>query len=186
WAAVPPPFDVTGLSPLFFSSTPGTPPPPAAPFAVASAPIMPWAATGDPAYARLGARPGFRARSTLRSTGLAILQPHPKQLDVAGVTAEGVVFWAALAWHESHLETRATASATTSGGYAAAAFGRPNLLAAVSETRIDWYRGGAGRLTPWRTTRLDMPGVVACHPRLRTQELMVVQAHGEVVCLPVP
>jgi hypothetical protein len=180
------PFVFAGLSAILLLPVPGNQPPAAVPFAVAFDAIMPCTADGDPAYARLGARPGFRARSTLQSTGLAILQPHPKLLDIAGVTAEGVVFWAALAWKESCLETRSTASATTPGGYVAAAFGRPNLLAAVSETRIDWYRGGAGRLTPWRTTRIDLPGVVACHPNLRSQDLMVVLGHGEVVCLPVP
>jgi hypothetical protein len=122
----------------------------------------------------------------LQSATLALAQPHPRLVDVAGITSEGVVFWAALAWTHGNLETRTTASATTPGGYATAAFARDSLLAAVADSRIDWCRLSSGRLTVWRTTRINLPGVVACHAYWRTQELMVVLADGQVVCLSVP
>jgi hypothetical protein len=179
------PFDITGLSAVLLLPVPDTCPPSAAPFAVAFDAIMPCTSDGDPAYARLGARPGFRAGSTLQGAALVIHQPHPKHLDLAGVTAEGVVFWAALVWNNGRLETRTTASSTTPGGYFAASFARPNLLAAACESGVHWYRAGAGRLTLWRTTRIDLPGVVACHANQHAQIVMAVLADGQVVSLPV-
>jgi tetratricopeptide (TPR) repeat protein len=183
------PFDPAGLRAILLLTVPGQYPPVALPFAVAFDAIIPCKSADETwarPYARLGARPGFRAGSTLQSASLALLQPEPNLLHVAGVTAEGAVFWAVLAWKDGCLETLATASATTSGGYFAAAFARPGLLAAVAESHIDWYRIGAGRLTVVSTTRIDLPNVVACYPCARTQELMIVLADGEAVSLRAP
>jgi hypothetical protein len=113
------------------------------------------------------------------------LQPEPNLLHVAGVTAEGAVFWAVLAWKDGCLETRMTSSATTPGGYFAAAFARLGL-AAVAESHIDWYHIATGRLTLASTTRIDLPNIVACYLCYRTQELMIVVADGQVVSLPAP
>src|SRR5262249_54979564 len=65
------PFDIGGLSALLLLPVPDSIPPKAVPFAVAFDAIMPCNSVSDPSCARLGARPGFRARSSLRSTSLA-------------------------------------------------------------------------------------------------------------------
>jgi hypothetical protein len=187
------PLDSAGLRAVLLLPVPGSYPPAALPFAVAFdaliackvAEVADTSATGHAAYARLGARPGVRPESTLHSASLALLQSEPNLLHVAGVTAEGVLFWAVLAWNDGRLETRTTASATTPGGYFAAAFAGVGLTA-VAESRIDRYRLATGRLTLASTTRIDLPNVVACYPCPQTQELMIVLADGQVVSLRVP
>jgi hypothetical protein len=187
------PFDISGLRAVLLLPVPGDHPPAALPFAVAFDAIIPCkvaeaadaTATGHPAYACLGARPGVRAGSALQSASLALLQSQRDLLHVAGVTAEGVLFWTVLAWKNGRLETRTTASASTPGGYFAAAFARVGL-AAVAESRIDWYRLATGRLMIASTTRIELPNVVACYPCPPTQELMIVLADGQVVSLRMP
>src|SRR5262249_45174428 len=122
------PFDVAGLSAVLLLPVPDIHPPSATPFAVAFDAIMPCPSVGDSDYARPGGRPGRRAGSSLQGAALAIHQSHPSWLDLAGVTADGVVFWAALVWKDGCLETLRTASANRPGGYSAVAFARPNLL----------------------------------------------------------
>jgi tetratricopeptide (TPR) repeat protein len=180
---VPEPFDHTGLSAILLLPTPGQYPQAALPLAVVFDALIPCTAGGQAEFTRLGARPGFRAGSTIQSTSLALLQPEPSLLHVAGVTAEGTVFWTVLSWEDG---VSATDSVTTAGGYFATAFVRLGLLAAVTESRIDWYRRAADRLTLASTTRIDLPNVVACHACSRTQELMIILADGEVVTLRIP
>jgi hypothetical protein len=175
---------IGGLSAVLFLPVPDKPP---LPTVVVFDAILPCSTSnGETPYARLGARLGFRARSTVQNATLAMMRTGPESLDLAGLTADGVVFWTALGWEQGRLETRATASAPTPGGYTATTFAGANLLAAVADTRIDWYRGVSGRLTLWRSTRLDLPDAVACHLSSRTHELMIVLADGQVVCVPVP
>jgi hypothetical protein len=135
---------------------------------------------------RLSWRPVRRPQSTLESLPLAWLQGEREHLELAGLGAEGTLYWSALRFGDGVLDVVSTNVSVCADGYLAVALVQPGLVAGVARSRIDWLRGGAKNFSLWATTKVELNAAVACFPSHATNELIVVCADGWVERVGVP
>lgn len=131
-------------------------------------------------------RPSLPEKNVLRSIPLSWLQADPEHLELAGLGGYGTLHWAALRNEEGRLDLVATNSAAREGGYLAAALARSRLVAAVTDSHVEWLRCGADKFTLASRIEASVPSAVACFCTRTTGELIVVCADGFVGRLPIP
>ncbi len=132
----------------------------------------------------LGWTPEIPEGSSLRVPPLAWHARSAYEVELAGLSAEGTVYWSLV--RLTHEEVRLVAlSVSSENGYRAAAIVRPGLVAAVGPSRVAWLRAGS-RSFAWSTTQLALPRPVACFPCRPTGELIVVCGNGTVARMMVP
>lgn len=117
------------------------------------------------------------------------LTPAPGALELAGVAADGAVYWTEAKLAGDRLST-ATATATATAGYQAACLIRPGLVAAVTaDNHVHWLRAdGSPTLRRWgppRTLADPNRAVFVAH-RPGTNEVVVVFDDGTAVRVPKP
>jgi tetratricopeptide (TPR) repeat protein len=122
--------------------------------------------------------------STLTAPPLAGFLRSTDELELAGLSEDGITSWLLLAIQKGKMKL-VSGIWSTEGGNQAVAIVRPGYLAAPGPSRVDWLRVEGQR---FRTSRmiLDMPPPVACFPSLPTGELIIVCSHGEIVRVSVP
>jgi hypothetical protein len=113
---------------------------------------------------------------------LAATAADESSLELAGVDAEGRLHYAQFV--EGHLIAHNVASAE--GVFFCGCVVRPGLVAGVTNHRVEWFRCGASKFLPWRTTHVFITSPVACFPSPRTSELIVACGDGFVARVPYP
>lgn len=111
---------------------------------------------------------------------------EPRDLELAGFDSAGVLHWSLVEWPESDdLPLRVTTSAA-GPGYRAAAIIRPGFLAAVRNDQVEWLSRLSAGIHVKARSRVAFSAPVACFPSHPTNELIVVDAEGYLVRVPVP
>jgi hypothetical protein len=131
----------------------------------------------------LGWTPRVPAGSPLRAPPLAWHPRSATELELAGLGADGTVYWSLVQFARNELRPVAMSTSAESG-YRGVAIVRPGVVAAVGPSRVDWLRGG-GRTFAWSSTRVSLSRPIACFLCRPTDELIVVCGNGTVARVPV-
>jgi tetratricopeptide (TPR) repeat protein len=115
----------------------------------------------------------------LRQLMVSELWSDHVRLESAWLVENGTLFWAAFDTSGPRVSPVASGSSGERGGYRAGAVIRPGLVAGISATRLDWYRGRANSLRHVNSAS-GFEGVVAAYPCRRTNELMLIRSDGMV------
>ena len=110
----------------------------------------------------------------------------PRVLELARLDSAGVLHWSLAEWPESDdIPPRASTSAA-GPGYRAAAILRPGFLAGVRQDQVDWLHRLSAGIHLKSHSRITFSSPVACFASHPTNELIVVDAEGYLVRVPVP
>jgi tetratricopeptide (TPR) repeat protein len=134
--------------------------------------------------ARIGWTPTLPPSSTLKSPLFSWVWSSPKEVELAGISAGGAVYWSSLRFHDRGVGVEATNATRDGQSYLAATIVRPGLVAAVTESRIEWYRAGKSQFTKEAVTEIAFPKAVACFAYQRSKELLVVCGDGSIGRVP--
>jgi hypothetical protein len=142
-------------------------------------------------FIRLGWTPSTPQGSSLGSPVLASLQTRVGEVELAGITTEGCLYWSWL-----HLEDDGKYQMRTictrwpqHNGYLAAAIIKSDLVAAVRKDRIEWLRcswpgAGTGEFSKRAETETVFPTPVACYPHYKSHELILISSEGTIGRVP--
>jgi hypothetical protein len=134
--------------------------------------------------ARLGWTPQVPKGSTLSVPPLAGFLRLINELELAGLSEEGITSWSLLAIQKGEMRLVSEIS-SREGGNQAVAIVRPGYLAAAGPAHVDWLRVEGRHFRASRMI-LDMPPPVACFPSQPTGELIIVCNNGGIVRVTVP
>lgn len=143
------------------------------------------------AQIRLGWTPAVPTDSSIRLPSLSVCLIDRFHLELAGLSMAGVFNWRRLFVPPGgpvQIEGSGYRQGYPSGtrGYLAAALVRSQFAAAVSACGVDWLRSDGKQVKVVATTRVDLPGAVACFYSPPTNELLVVCQNGHLARVPVP
>ncbi len=133
----------------------------------------------------LGWTPGLPESNSLHAPPLACLR-YASELELAGVDEDGVVHWSRLVRAGAELSLAGACDRSCEGGYRAAAFVRPGVVAAVTPSRVDWLRAGQNHFLLQGSSPMLVPFAVACFASAATHELLVICRDGTLVRVPLP
>jgi tetratricopeptide (TPR) repeat protein len=142
----------------------------------------------------LGWMPGVPDGAALPTPPLAWYLPHPARVELAGVTAEGALYWTAMERKHPHPnspfdeERKLVAVRDAEGFRAVAMFGPGQVAAVTARNRVCWLRAGPSGFVPRQPqqTVLGPAPVAACFASFPTRELIVLANDGVAVRLPFP
>ncbi len=136
--------------------------------------------------ASLGWGPGKPPGCSLHVAPLSWHLREPHVLELAGIDSTDVLHWSLAEWPEDDDTPPRATTAVAGSGYTAAAFVRAGLLAGVRNDQVDWLRRMSGGIHLKTQSRVALSAPVACFASDPTQELIVVDAEGYLVRVPVP
>jgi tetratricopeptide (TPR) repeat protein len=143
-------------------------------------------------FIRLGWTPSTPQGSSLDSPVLASLQARMGEVELAGITTEGCLYWSWL-----HLEDDGKYQMRTictrwpqHNGYLAAAIVKSDLVVGVRKDRIEWLRcswpgARTGEFSKRAETQIVFPTPVACYPHYKSQELILISSEGTIARVPI-
>jgi tetratricopeptide (TPR) repeat protein len=109
------------------------------------------------------------------------LHASPDEIEFTGIGRENCLCWSKFCLKHEHV------NATNSDGrhrYLAAAIIRPGLVAAVTDTAVEWVKCGSAVFTRQGRTPLPFSSAVACFPHQLTKQLVIISAEGAITCVP--
>jgi tetratricopeptide (TPR) repeat protein len=143
-------------------------------------------------FIRLGWTPGVPEKSSLESPVLACLQTRVGEVELAGITGEGSLYWSRLRLEDDgKYEVRTICTRWPQhNGYLAAAIIKSDLVVGVRKDRIEWLRcnwpgAGADEFTKRSETEIVFPTPVACYPHYGRQELVLISNEGTIGRVPI-
>ena len=137
---------------------------------------------------RLGWTPSVAEGSTLAVPHLSVLQTSISELELAGISEDGCLYWSRL-----RLQDDGKADVTTicsrwphAEGYLTAAIIRSGLVAGVKKNCVEWLACGAAKeFSKRKSSTIDFPKPVACFPlNYSGSELILVGSEGTVGRIP--
>jgi hypothetical protein len=143
-------------------------------------------ASSSPHSFSLGWTPSLPPDSSLHSPTLAWQLTGPDYLELAGLGPTGTLYWSTLKIGRERVEIVGTRASTGEEGYLAGTIVQSRLVAGVTRSTIHWLFPATGGLVARSTTRVALPGAVACFPSHATHELIVVCRDGQLARVPVP
>jgi tetratricopeptide (TPR) repeat protein len=132
----------------------------------------------------LGWTPALPEASTLKTPGFSYLWNSPGEVELAGVSASGAIYWCSLSFDERFIGIKARNATKGDHHYLACTIIRPGLIAAVTPTGIEWLRSGANHFSRQGIANIAVPNAVACFAYHRMKELIVVCADGSIGIVP--
>jgi hypothetical protein len=131
---------------------------------------------------RLGWTPSVPVGSSLIAPSLAWLESSNLELELAGITEGGCLYWSQIRFDSEDKTEVITISSkcTRDEGYLAAAIIKPGYIAGVKRYRVEWLRCSAKELSKKSETKVRISSPVACYPHHATNELLLVSIDGTV------
>jgi hypothetical protein len=133
--------------------------------------------------ARLGWRPSLWQKGLANGGVLTWRNEPANQVELAGITEEGVIYWSQLELDGEMIKSHSTL-ATAEGGFHALTFVRENVLAAVKSDDVHFFRCGPGGITSLAKSNAQLGLILACYPCHPTQELLLISSDGKLGRLP--
>ena len=130
-------------------------------------------------------QPALPAASSLQAVPIS-WRFAPPLLELLGLDQHGGVYGARFHVDDGSFELLSAQSATTQGGYLAAALAGPSTVVAVAGGRIDWLDGAGDRLRVVNTLDMGVPTTVACFAVPSSRETLVVCSDGFVARVAAP
>jgi len=135
--------------------------------------------------ALLGWPPMLRQRGFADGVPLTWRNEPANQLELAGLTDEGVIYWSQLEF-DGELIRCLNTQATEEDGFHAITFIRENVLAAVKEGVVFIFHCGPGGITSLAKSKAPLGRILACYPCHSTLELLLISSDGKLGRLPFP
>jgi tetratricopeptide (TPR) repeat protein len=135
--------------------------------------------------ARIGWPPLFHRNRFANCVPLTWRNEPAKELELAGLTNEGAIYYSQLAFDEEQIKCLTT-QATKEDGFQAVTFIRENVVASVKADTVHFFRCGPAGITTLAKSRVPLARVIACYPCHQTQELLVIDSDATIARLPLP
>ncbi len=135
---------------------------------------------------RLGWTPGIPEGSSLQNPPLSMLQTSDSDLELAGITKEGCLYWSRIRFAETD-KTEVHTDCTQwphHEGYLAMSIIKSGVVVGVKKGRVEWLRSTSEKLAVKSETKIDFPSPVSCYPHYPTNELVLISSEGTVARIP--